>query len=340
MSPPHAAAPGGQPGAGVIVDDDTPILRGSADIPADATPLHLRLLDAGIPVIVCRPHEHHDQCRDGCAQELTPQTGWQTITADQARQLIGKYRPGTDTLAMVGGHGIDVLDVDAKANASAAWVPAELQQWGCTITPSGGWHFPVPSTGYGKGDLIIAGRHVGDYVGGTLAGGGRLLCFLPGSSRPRYPRGGYLEAVRWDIDRLLDDTVPDLLVGILDAAGLSRSATPGKQAVSRAEVVRFLENHREQLACAYGAAALYGIVAQVDDIVPGNAQRGRHAWAVRSTLRVVELIRAGCLGSDAHDVLAANMTRIKPRSAAELDAIMAHAIANTTAKTRCEVHGA
>ena len=42
----------------------------------------------------------------------------------------------------------------------------------------------------------------------------------------------------------------------------------------------------------------------------------------------------------AHDVLAANMTRIKPRSAAELDAIMAHAIANTTAKTRCEVHGA
>ena len=37
MSPPHAAAPGGQPGAGVIVDDDTPSLRGSADISADLT---------------------------------------------------------------------------------------------------------------------------------------------------------------------------------------------------------------------------------------------------------------------------------------------------------------
>ncbi len=316
-------------------------ISASCDIAGEATPpLHIRLLEAGIPVVVCRPHVHYHDCRDDCDLELAPPRGWQKIDADQARRRISAFRPGIDTLAMVGGHGIDVLDIDRKVGASVGMVPAELTVWGLSITPSGGWHFPVPSTGYGKGDLIIAGRHVGDYVGGTLAGGGRLLCFLPGSSRPRYPRGGYLEAVRWDIDRLLDDTVPDLLVGILDAAGLSRSATPGKQAVSRAEVVRFLENHREQLACAYGAAALYGIVAQVDDIVPGNAQRGRHAWAVRSTLRVVELIRAGCLGSDAHDVLAANMTRIKPRSAAELDAIMAHAIANTTAKTRCEVHGA
>ena len=201
-------------------------------------------LRAGIPVVVyARPHVHYHDCRDDCDLELAPPRGWQKIDADRARRRISAFRPGIDTLAMVGGHGIDVLDIDHKVGASVGMVPAELTVWGLSITPSGGW-LPVPSTGYGKGDLFIAGRHVGDYVGGTLAGGGRLLCFLPGSSRPRYPRGGYLEAVRWDIDRLLDDTVPDLLVGILDAAGLSRSATPGKQAVSRAEVVRFLENHQ------------------------------------------------------------------------------------------------
>ncbi len=332
-SEPHGQATSGTRGPAGGTD---PSAIAWSDIPR---PLHLRLLDAGIPVIVCRPHTHHAKCPTECEQELDPPRGWATITVGQARLRITAYRPGVDTLAMIGGHGIDVLDIDKKAGATAMMVPAELTRWGCTVTPSGGWHFPVPSTGYGKGDLIIGGRYVGDYVGGTLAGGGRLLCFLPGSSRPKYPRCGYTETVPWDIERLLDDTVPDLLADILDAAGLSRTATPGKPAVSSDEVCRFLDAHRDRLACGYGVTALWNIAGEVHDILPGDARRGRHAWAVRSALRVVELIKAGCLGSDAVDVLAANMKRIKPGSESELDAVLAYAVGdNTTATTGCDLH--
>ena len=37
-TPEHAAAPGGQPGAGAIVDDDTPSVTATDDIPADLIP--------------------------------------------------------------------------------------------------------------------------------------------------------------------------------------------------------------------------------------------------------------------------------------------------------------
>ena len=339
-TPEHAAAPGGQPGAGVIVDDDTPILRGSADISADATPLHLRLLDAGIPVIVCRPHEHHDQCRDGCAQELTPQTGWQTITADQARQLIGKYRPGTDTLAMVGGHGIDVLDVDAKANASAAWVPAELQQWGCTITPSGGWHFPVPSTGYGKGDLILGDHgYAGDYVGGTREGGSRLLCFLPGSTRPKYPGKQYHEARAWDVEKLLDTGPPDILLDICDRSKLSTKGRAGKPAAPRAEVTAFLSEHSEMVECDWGKARLQKIIDKAADAIPGDQARGRHNWAKAAAPEAVELVRAGCLDARAMDDLCDALVEVKPGADSEWWQLVAWALTNADGVPDCSDHG-
>ena len=38
MTARHAAAPGGQPGAGAIVDDDTPSVTATDDIPADLLP--------------------------------------------------------------------------------------------------------------------------------------------------------------------------------------------------------------------------------------------------------------------------------------------------------------
>ena len=38
MNPRNAAAPGGQPGAGVIVDDDTTSVTATDDIPADLIP--------------------------------------------------------------------------------------------------------------------------------------------------------------------------------------------------------------------------------------------------------------------------------------------------------------
>ena len=42
----------------------------------------------------------------------------------------------------------------------------------------------------------MSGKHIGDYIGGTAAGGGRMLAFLPGSARPKYAGRDYIESSR------------------------------------------------------------------------------------------------------------------------------------------------
>lgn len=155
-----------------------------------------RLLAAGIPVVVCRPcpgYGNPGKCswrgHEQGQKELHQPKGWPTITAADC-DLSG-FRPGVDVLAMVGGHGIDLVDVDSKAGGSVAHLPP-FASYGKTRTPSGGEHYVVPSSGFGKVspfDSLVG--HVGDYVGGRPDGTGRLLGYLPGSARPKYPGDSY-----------------------------------------------------------------------------------------------------------------------------------------------------
>ena len=140
-----------------------------------------RLLAVGVPVIVVRDGD-------------TFPSGWERLSADQC-DLRG-FRPGKDALALVGGHGIDVVDEDSKVGGSVDALPP-FRSYGVTRTPSGGRHFIVPSTGLGKITPLVG---VGDYVGGRPDGGSRLLAYLPGSVRPKYPDGGYVEEVQWDVE--------------------------------------------------------------------------------------------------------------------------------------------
>ena len=65
-------------------------ISASCDIAGEATPpLHIRLLEAGIPVVVCRPHVHYHDCRDDCDLELAPPRGWQKIDAEE----VGRGEP-------------------------------------------------------------------------------------------------------------------------------------------------------------------------------------------------------------------------------------------------------
>lgn len=157
-----------------------------------------RLLDAGIPVVVVGPGD------------IPRQRGWQDLTADQCRLEL--YREG-DALAMVAGHGIDVVDVDTKAGGARANVGAHFTTYGSTRTPSGGEHWLVPSTGIGKiSPLSTILGPVGDYCGGRADGSGRLLVFLPGSKRSKYPDGGYVMEQPWDIEGCLAaDPEPELI---------------------------------------------------------------------------------------------------------------------------------
>ncbi|WP_347057270.1 hypothetical protein ABC795_11230 [Blastococcus sp. HT6-30] len=198
----------------------------------DDTPLALgeRLLAAGIPVVVCTPCPGFGK-PGGCSWkghtkgtvELHQPKGWPRLTAEQC-DLSG-FRPGVDTLAMVSGHGLDLVDVDTKAGGSVAHLPA-FTSYGKTRTPSGGEHYVVPSSGFAKVSPFNApdGRHIGDYVGGRADGTGRLLGYLPGSTRPKYPGGVYVEEEPWDIDTCLLVAQPDpALVAVLEAVGASNA---------------------------------------------------------------------------------------------------------------------
>ena len=301
-------------------------------------PLHLRLIAAGIPVVVCTPHRHYADCSPDCEDEITPPKAWQRMTADVSKVAILKYRPGVDTLGMVGGHGIDVLDIDTKAGGCPDSVPANLQMFGRTRTPSGGVHYPVPSTGYGKGDLFIGGVYQGDYVGGTKDGGSRLMAFLPGSTRPKYPGLGYVEEEPWDIDALLAAQPGPTLLEICAESGLATEGAAGTEAATSDQAAAFLADHSEAVDCGYGRRQLAEMLKAADDIVAGDEKRGRHPWASRSMNWAVDLMKAGCLDATAYTAIAARLEKVKPGSKREADALLCWAISNTLGKTTCDQH--
>ncbi len=171
-----------------------------------AVTLAFDLVDHGIPVVVCRPNPQWSP-EANCADVIPPR-GWSTITAEECRARLAEFRPGVDTLAMVGGHGVDAVDVDPKAGGSVDNLPG-FRHYGVHSTPSGGEHYLVPSTGIAKMPLTTSAGHVGDYIGGTAEGASRALLYLPGSARPKYPGQTYRIQQRVDLDLLLDEEPDD-----------------------------------------------------------------------------------------------------------------------------------
>ncbi|GEM_PF-2905404 len=205
-----------------------------------------RLLAAGIPVVVVKPGDH-------------PPAGWQSLTAEQC-DLSG-FRPGRDALALVGGHGIDLVDVDTKdGKAGSVDHLPPFKSYGMTRTPSGGAHYVVPSSGLGKvSPLRTAQGYVGDYIGGRPDGTGRLLAFLPGSTRTKYPEGGYAEEIPWRIGECLAaDPDPDL-IGALENAGGAREQPADRYVDDSPDRDPALGPH------PYAARAVEGELSRLDD---------------------------------------------------------------------------
>ena len=184
-----------------------------------------RLLAANQPVIVGTPCPGYGK-PNGCKRKRH-ETGnvefhwphrWQRLTADQCD--ISKFREGKDALALIAGHGIDVVDEDTKDGGSVDNLPP-FTNYGVTRTPSGGRHFLVPGTGLGKVlGLKTDDGLVGDYAAGRDDGTGRMLVYLPGSTRPKYPGGAYVEEELWEVEKCLDaEPEPDLLATVGKAGG-------------------------------------------------------------------------------------------------------------------------
>jgi P4 family phage/plasmid primase-like protien len=294
------------------------------------------LLAAGIPVVICPPRpdwKHGDTNLD-----VLPPAGWSVITAAECD--LSPYRAGIDTLALVGGHGVDVVDSDPKNGGSLNNMPP-FRRFGRNRTPSGGTHDLVRSTGICKiSPLTTSAGHVGDYVGGTAQGGGRALAFLPGSSRPKYPDAVYEVIEALDLHALLESDPDEDLVNVLDACGGTRAGLPGKPAAKLAEVRAFLAEHSAEplQECAYGRAAMAGMLQDAQATRPGDTKAGRHAWAVRSAARCVELIRTGCAWSADLDTLHAKLELIKPEGGSDWTGILAWALNNADSAVRCSIH--
>jgi putative DNA primase/helicase len=227
--------------------------------------LAYRLVDAGVPVLVCRPRPG---AGPGDGRDVVPIRAWSDITdAEQTRADLKKFRPGVDALALIGGHGVDLVDVDTKAGGSVDPL-GPFQSFGITDTPSGGWHNVVRSTGVGKiSPLTVDGQLVGDYVGGTAEFESRLLGYLPGSVRPKYPGKVYTEREGhlWDVEGCVAATPDiDLLLTLLDAGG---SSTAGREKFVDRGPVR----SEEDGVHPYVARALEYELARLDEL--------EHPWS-------------------------------------------------------------
>jgi hypothetical protein len=143
-----------------------------------------QLIEHGVPVVVVRGGTKFP-------------SKWVDAPAD--RSTLKGFRPGVDALLMVCGHGIDVVDVDTAKDGNSVGNMPPFKPYGEVVTPSGGAHFYVPSSGIGS--PVIPG--VGEYRG--LGGG----AFIPGSYRPKYPDGEYqLLGLDWSVLTAAAD--PDL----------------------------------------------------------------------------------------------------------------------------------
>jgi hypothetical protein len=166
------------------------------------------LIAWGVPVVLCKPR--------GDGDEVVPVVSWKNITnAAQCKPMLDDYEHGTDALALIGGYGIDIIDVDSKAGGTIEPF-GDLKHFGVTRTPSGGTHYVVSSTGLKrKQDLSIDGVFVGDYIGGTAGHESRMLAFLPGSHRPKYGDVQYTFEEPWDVEGAVlgepDEKVRELL---------------------------------------------------------------------------------------------------------------------------------
>lgn len=326
-----------------------------------AGPLALvdRLLDHGIPVVVChscpdygkggdevRTCRKHKDLEPGKTPELHWPWDWQNIDADEAREKLDAIRPGLEeyfrrgkrppvVFAMVTGHGIDVVDVDPKNDGSLENLGVEFHRIGRHRTPSGGIHDFVVGTGLGKKKL----GGVGDFCGGDVVGSSRALVYLPGSSRPKYPDGEYVVEEPIDFDDIaLDLGVADAgLVARLEELGCDRFGENGKAQVSVKKLAKYNDDLRAKGTggkCNYGKAALRSILAEAETVRKGD----RHNWGIRWACRAVQLANAGCFSAANLDSLASAYELLNPDES--FNELMRWAVSNpSTGPVRCRSHG-
>ena len=252
---------------------------------------------------------------DAKGNEVGFPTGWQHTDLHDSN--LDQADLGC-AFGILGGHGVDVIDVDPRNGGDVDEVRAELLAFKVPIiaissTPGGGAHFYISSTGRAKKINIAPGV---DYIGGTPAGTGRGFVFAPGTSRPTYPNREYtwvlapqwgllgtgVEHARAFLDSLTTTVVSTPVTGrtpgdldealtvIAQAEEGERNTTLFKQTVKLASSNRVNEDVLDELIQAALACGLPSVEIEstIDSALTtaGRQREAAHMW--RNTVLACE----------------------------------------------------
>ena len=244
-----------------LVTHDVPQIRDvSADVSEDLAGA-LALISLGVPVFVAKPNSTYDKAAshkltDGkpnpAAVEYYHPKGWHLTPADTS--TLNGYQPG-DALCAVMGHTLDAVDVDVKNGASVDDESKRLDALGVTvvgaqITPSGGAHFFIPSTGIHSAACTATGV---DFRGGGADGKGLGFVYLAPTPRPKYAGTGYVlaqvpDAVSLDLTEATLSDNTDAAAAYLNAVGITpRTELATNATVTGGEPVAVIPQRLQQL---------------------------------------------------------------------------------------------
>ena len=206
MNPRHSNAPADDGG-----EAKDRVGTGSVSILAPTTDKHRELyadlIAHGVPVILTTPNT---SWKPGSKKpDLIHPEGGEDAAPDN--NVIANYAPGLHTAAMVTGRVLDCIDLDPKNGCDLETTLHRIKACGVTmigtdVTPSGGLHVFVMSTGIRS----TTSQSVGiDFCGGgripdDKGSYGRHLVYLPGATRPRYPGKDYGTTSTLDWDALAE----------------------------------------------------------------------------------------------------------------------------------------
>lgn len=157
---------------------------------ARALEIARRLAAAGVPLFLADPAPGTK-----VGWHLPP--GWEHTPVSTG--VPDRWRPGM-ALCAVGGHVLDVLDVDPRngglASSEALWKAGHWPvSYGSAHTPSGGTHELIQPLGCGKGELVPGV----DLQGGRPDGTGRGFVFIAPTVR-KSKVDGVARPYRWSVE--------------------------------------------------------------------------------------------------------------------------------------------
>ena len=291
----------------------------------------------GIPVIVCTPNPNWKPGTQ--VADVLPAKGWATIIAAQARERIHTYRPGIDTLAMVGGPVSTSWTWDTKNDGvsfqrSARGGPRLRHH----TVPVWRAHFQFRPPDTAKVHLTCPAN-----TSATHRRNGAIYIYIYGGRMPRSCRSARgpntpgaitSNSSRGDIDRLPgDDNPPDIILPPFARTGTCprrrmKASTPDHPRNPRVPRARHADAAAPRLRRRRASASL---------VAPRRPKR--HEWFIpRPSPRITELVRPDAWTYPPSTPWNRSCASSSPKAGTSAMGCLAWALGNTTGHVGVPTH--